>query len=401
MIMKTRSFFTLAGLAAAGLLFLTTQPSPAATLTIYQNDFESYSTVATSQADTSDADPIGLEWTISDDAPLGSAAESGVQVINWLTNSAGGANKALFLRPATAALLRLRDARSGSRYQFDFWLYASKDAPANRGWFITVRGEGADNNGEDLLAYQTLRDSTNNLIRYYDGVVPAPTGWVTTSLLHATNQWQHHRMVIDPNALTFDLYLDDMGTPVLAGVDLSRSGMSTPTSITVSHEGNTADDGYFAIDDVSMMVENPMLDLATTFKEGFEGYAPRVNPEDDADPPAPWIISEGDGPGDGRARAPAKVQVVSTNVVAPRSGTNCLKVEYGQRAGATVAWGITPQADVQVTWWSLVPEATQLTGTDDKVVLRMSLYGAENGDTVAGDNALMGYGIRRQGPLAQ
>jgi hypothetical protein len=366
-------------------------PLLAATVTIYTNDFESYTTVATSLADeTTDADPIGLEWNMADDTPLGAADGSGVQVIDWLPGSGGGTTKALLLRSGTQAQIYLHDARSGSRYQLDFWVYSVKTPPANRGWYILLRGMGSDINGDDYLAYQSLRDSTTNTIRYYDGVGPGTAAWVNTGIPHATDAWQHHRIVINPNALTFDVYLDNMDTPVLTGGELSRCEVGVPTIVQLLHEGNTADDGYAVIDDLRVTVDDA-VDLATTFADGFESYPARVNADDDADPQGSWITTEVDGTGAGRVRAQGKVQVVDSSVVTPHSGTKCLKLEAGQRAGSTIAWGLPSQSDVEITWWARVPASV-----DGQVAnyLRMSLYGAENGNTVAGDNALLGYGSR-------
>ncbi|MGC8990033.1 MAG: hypothetical protein ACP5MD_07925, partial [Verrucomicrobiia bacterium] len=112
-----------------------------------------------------------------------------------------------------------------------------------------------------------------------------------------------------------------------------------------------------------------------------------------ADPQGPWITVETDGTGTGRALAPNKVQVVDSSVVAPHSGSKCLKIEGGQRAGVSLAWGVPPQRDVQITWWARVPESQPLYGAEANY-LRMSRYGAENGNNLAGDNALLGYGIR-------
>jgi hypothetical protein len=383
--------------ATALLLLLAVAPLQGATVTIYENDFESYADVAAGFDDESDADPTGIEWNIADDTGLNPATPgAGVQVINWLTNNAGQPNKALLLRSSSQAQINLRDVRSGSRYQLDFWVYSVKTPPADRGWYILLRGQGADINANDYLAYQSTRD-TRNEIRYYDGVGPGAAAWVDTGIQHATNAWQHHRIVINPNALTFDVYLDDMDTPVLTGADLSRCETPVPTIIQIYHEGNSADDGYAIVDNISFAVDDA-VDLSTTWTEGFEDYPARVNFDDDANPASPWIITEVDGTGTGRLRAPGKIQVVDSTVVTPRSGNKCLKLEGGQRAGASIAWGTPPQTDVQITWWARVPEAIQSSPTADAVFLRMSVYGAEGASTIAGDSALLGYGIRRQGP---
>ena len=196
-------------------------------------------------------------------------------------------------------------------------------------------------------------------------------------------------MIIDPNALTMDIYIDNMVTPVKSAVDLARSGSVMPTMFRILHEGNSADDGYFALDDFSLTVDGS-VDLATPFTEGFESYPARVNPTDNANPLGPWITTEAAGTGTS-ARAPTKVQVVDSSVVTPHSGTKCLKIEGGPRAGASIAWGAPPQSDVQITWWARVPAS--VAGTT-ATYLRMSLFGAEDGNRLAGDNALLGYGAR-------
>lgn len=376
--------------AALGSLLLACAMAAQATaaVTIYSDDFESYSGAAASLEDTADADPANAAMVIVDDDPVDGVATSGVQVINWQAHS--GTN-ALLLRPGTEAQVHLKNARSGSRYQLDFWLYTAKGA-GDRNFYLILRGEGADNNGDDYLAYRSDRSTTTG-IWYYDGVGPEAAAWVDTGATHTDNVWQHHRMVIDPNALTFDLYLDNMETPVLAGADLARPDAPVPTVLRIVNEGNSADDGYFIIDDLSLTVEGA-LDLATPIKEGFESYTARTSPDDDADPAGPWITTEAYGTGGGKERTPTKVQVVGTDVIAPHSGTKCLKLEGGQRAGASIAWGVPLQSDVQITWWANVPAS--IAGATANY-LRMSLYGEENGNAIAGDDALLGYGSRQAG----
>ncbi len=378
-------------LAAAGICLCAATSLSAATATIYSNDFEAYTDLATSFEDIADADPTGVEWNVSDDTALAPTdAGAGAQVINWLTNASGGANKSLLLRPSSEAQVMLRGARSGSSYQLDFWTYAVREAASDRNFYIVLRAEGADNNGDDCLAYQVNRATGSTILRYYDGVGPGTAAWVNTTANQTVNQWQHHRIVLNVNALTFTLYVDDMVTPAVANVDISRPDSSVPTQLRIINEGNSANDGYYAIDDITLTVEDS-IDLTTPFTEGFEAYAARTSATDDADPQGPWVTSETDGIGSGKLRAPVKVQVVGTDVVTPHSGTQCLKVEYGQRAGASIAWGVTPQSDVQITWWAYVPSSA--TGGDHNY-LRMSLYGTEGGNTYAGDCALLGYGCR-------
>lgn len=371
---------------------LVTGTATAATVTLYTNDFEAYSAVATDWNDTADADPVGTEWMVTDDTALNpTTAGMGVQVINWRAHSG---SKALLLRSSSEAQIHFPGPRSGSRYQLDFWLWVEK-GPGDRNFYFILRGEGADHNGDDFVAYRSDR-GTSYTIWYYDGVANGNVGlWVNTGQTHVEGGWQHHRWVIRPNELKMDLYLDDMNTPVATNVDLARCEIAVPVMLRIVHEGNSDNDGFFILDDISFTVDDS-VDLSATFTEGFENYAARTSPDDDADPAGPWITVETDGTGQGRALAPGKVQVVDSTVVTPHSGNKCLKLEGGQRAGVSIAWGVPPLTDVEITWWARVPEAVQSSPTADANLLRMSLYGAENLNTWAGDNALLGYGIRRQ-----
>lgn len=372
---------------------LAANQASAATVTIYTNDFESYSAVATGWDDTADADPVGTEWQVRDDTALNPTTPGmGVQVINWKARSG---NKALLLRSSSEAEINFPGPRSGSRYQLDFWLWVEKGTTGDRNFYFILRGEGADFNGDDYLAYRSDR-GTSYTIWNYDGVANNNAGlWVNTGQTHTEGGWQHHRLVIRANELKMDLYLDDMDTPKVTNLDLARCEVAVPVMLRILHEGNSADDGFFVLDDISLTVDDS-VDLSTTFTEGFESYAARTNPNDDADPAGPWITVETDGTGTGRALAPGKIQVVDSTVVTPRSGNKCLKLEGGQRAGVSIAWGVPPMTDVEITWWARVPEAFQSSPTADANLVRMSLYGAENMTNFAGDNALLGYGIRRQ-----
>ena len=382
--------------AAALVCGLATQLG-AATTTIYSNDFESSTDVATSPADTTDADPAGLEWSIVDDAALDpTTAGAGVQVINWLTNTAGNPTKCLLLRASSEAQINLRNAKSGTRYQFDFWAYIARDAASDRSFYILLRGEGNDYNGADYIAYRTDRATGSSKLFLYDGVKSAP-GWVDIGGSYVSYVWQHHRLVIDPNTQLVSVYVDDMVTPVTTVGRVARSEVAVPTLVRIVNEANSINDNWWALDDFSLTVENDPS-LAPTFEEGSESYPARVSASDDADPAGPWITTETDGVSDGGGRpaAPQKVQVVDSSVVAPHSGSQSLKLESGQRAGVSLGWGDTPQRDVQITWWARVPQAVQSSPTADAVYLRMSLYGVEGASSYAGDCALLGYGIRRQ-----
>jgi hypothetical protein len=357
----------------------------AAPATIFEDNFDSYSGPATSLTDTNSANPPGLQTIVTDDdpvAPLG--AGTGVQLVNWM---AASGTQSLLIRSGSEAQVQIQRPRSGSRYQLDFRLNTAKGA-GDRNFYLIVRAMGNDTNGEDFMAYRSDR-AAGNATFYYDGI--GTGGWTPTPVSHVDGQWEHHRFIFDMRTLTFDLYVNDMTTPVVADGEISRSGAAVPTSIILRHEGNSEDDGYFAIDDLSLTVEDSR-DLSSTFSEGFESY-PAAAPDstDDANPLGPWITNEADGTGDLKPLNPVKVQVVDSATIAPHSGTKALKIEGGQRAGVTFAWGSAPENDVQITWWARVPASVDGVQAN---YLRMSLYGIENGRADQGDSALMGYGSR-------
>lgn len=374
----------LAGWLSAGVLMALPLAVSAQSVTVISEDFESQPVATTSLSDTQDADPAG-PYITNDDDPLGSAAGSGVQVAGWQAKSG---TKSLLVRSNSETRLQIHQPRSGSRYQLDFQIY-SHMGTGDRNFYIITRSLGADNNGMDFIAYRADRGASTGIF-YYQGI--GASGWSQVPGAERTEDgWQHHRFVIDITTQTYDLYLDDMENPVLTGAYLSRAMTAVPTEIFIRHEGNSADDGYFLIDDISLTVEGSTDLSEGPFIEGFEEYPVMANFDDDADPGVPWITNEAVGTADGAPLDPSKVQVVGSNVTAPRSGSKCLKIEGGQFAGATYAWGVAPQQDVQITWWAKVPASVR--GTEANY-LRMSLYGVEQGVTAQGDAALMGYGSR-------
>ena len=96
------------------LLCFAAGPLLGATATIYSNNFEGYTTVATSLADITNANPTGVEWNIADDTALDPTTKgAGVQVINWLTNHDGTVgNKSLLLRSSSEADVYLTNTKS-------------------------------------------------------------------------------------------------------------------------------------------------------------------------------------------------------------------------------------------------------------------------------------------------
>lgn len=251
---NSRSYFLL---SAIGAICCGAPQLHAATSVVYGNNFETYTNAASSFADVSDADPVGVEWNIADDAALlPTTAGAGVQIINWLTNATGAVNQSLLLRAGTEAQVFLRNAKSGSQYQLDFKTYAVREATSSQNFLVVLRGEGSDYNGDDYLAYRVDRATNSTALYYYDGVGPGAAAWTLVGANQTTDKWQHHRIVIDPNAMTYSIYVDNMETPVKTGADLARPEVGVPTILRLVNEGNTADDGYYAIDDFTLTVED-------------------------------------------------------------------------------------------------------------------------------------------------
>jgi hypothetical protein len=351
---------------------------------IMSEGFESEAVAAASVDDLQDADPTVANFTVTDDDPAEGTAGSGVQIVGW---EAATGSKALMVRSGSEAQVQLADTRSGSTITLDFNLYVEKGS-GDRNFYVIVRAMGADQNGLDFLAYRSDR-AASPAIFWYDGI--GSNGWMDTGATHVESTWQHHRIVFDMAAQTFSLYIDDMDTAVVTDAEFSRAGGAIPSYIRLNNEGNSADDGFCLFDDLSMTVTDS-VGLDTTFTEGFETYpAASGASTEDLDPQGPWVTVEADGVDNGLPVNPAKVQVVDSSVVAAHSGTNSLKLEGGQTAGSTFAWGTPPKRDVEITWWAWVPESVPATTAN---YLRMSLYCLENGLGSGGDCALLGYGSR-------
>lgn len=352
---------------------------------VISEGFETQPTASTGLADTSDADPVA-PLVVTDDDPLGSIAGSGVQVAGW---SAKTGTKSLLVRSGSTAILQILKPLSGTRYQVDFEILSSM-GQGDRNFYVTLKSEGLDNNGDDFLAYRADRANPGSKqLFYYQGI--GQKTWTAVEGKERTEGgWQHHRFIIDMATQTFDLYLDDLTTPAVTGALLSRPGAPVPTAIILRNEGDTANDGYFLIDDISVKVQGSK-DLSTPTTEGFENYPAAENFADDADPGASWVTTEVAGSGEGMPLDPLKIQVVNAAVVPPHSGAKCLKLEGGQQAGISYAWGSGPEQDVEITWWARVPESIKGATAN---YLRMSLYGVEGGRADQGDAALLGYGSR-------
>jgi hypothetical protein len=363
------------------------------TVAIYSENFDSYTSyAATNLYDTTYAFPTGAPpaLVIVGNNPYGWPAASGVQLINWLSHSG---TQSLLVRSGCEADINLFNTRSGSRYQLDFWLYVHKSGTngtaGTRNWFMRPGGMGTDNNGDDYIAYRSDRAAGSDKIYNYNGI-DTPANWIYIGTNNTEDVWQHHRLSVDTLARIATIYIDDMTNAVYSG-HIARPYVAVPTIWRLQNEGTTANDGWYAIDDLSLTVDNAVTNLATAFTEGFESYTAGNNPAG-----GPWITVACDGTASGSALDPAKVQVVDTNTVTPHSGTKCLRIQGGQFAGATFAWGggTLPQPDVQITWWTMVPSAIGSSATADEMPLRMAFYDTEGGSAYAADSADLGYGIR-------
>jgi hypothetical protein len=352
------------------------------TVLVYTNSFESYTNyAATNLTDTAYAFPsqAGPDMVLVANNPKGWAAGSGVQLINWLAHSG---TQSLLVRGGAEADINLYQARSGSRYQIDFWLYVHKEGSAGN-FYMHLGAMGADSNGDDYTTYRSDR-AAGNKITTYNGI-DKPVAWVNIGATNQQDVWQHHRLSVDTASRVMTVYIDDMTNPVFSG-HIARPDVPVLTFWRLKNDGTTAQDWY-AIDDLSLTVDNALTSLAAPFAEGFESYTTGTNPAG-----GPWITVASDGIGTSATGLnPSKVQVVDSSVATPHSGSKCIMLQGGQRAGVSLAFGTPPQSDVKITWWAKVPAAP---AQSDAVCLRMSLYGAENGNTYSGDSALLGWGIR-------
>ena len=400
----------------------------AATVTLVNENFDSYGGAATSFTSTAVAIPntdyIRVEDGLAQaDAP-GGLGFNGVQLINW-ASAPGSAPNCMLLRPNTAFRCNL-DPRGGTNYTWDFWMLSSKSGTADRGFRISLVEEGADQNEQDFLIFRSGQAATTantaltglpaaidgvDIIQAFNGFsaasgMPGPNSWVTISNTAAgtpsfvtNNVWNHYRIVADAVARTFRYYVNDMVTPVNALSSLSRPQNLPVTSIRFANEGNSADDGYTLIDNVSLTVDGNFISLADgSFADGFEGYAAsnsgNTNSADN-NPGGAWVTAETTGVGANNYFAPTRVQVVDSTITAPHGGSKCLMVWQKQTSGASISWGQATNDDVRITWWAKVPGQTN--AGVDAVYLRVSLYAWEADYSSASDTILIGYGRRQTG----
>lgn len=392
----------------------------AATVNVFTNSFDTFTDVATSLTDNANANPpaafgpntVTVESDRANATPLaiGSFGGNGVQVINW--DSASAPNSIL-LRPGAIIHCNFHP-RSGTNYTLEWKMKTKKSTTSNRGFRISLRSQGADINadGTDFVIWRTMQTETTNAVagnsgiegvdyfQSYNGIAgtPGSVNWVTmtnagTGLREGipNNVWQSYKVVADSVGRTWALYIN--GALVNGTNYCARQADMIPAAIRFENEGANNKD-YFLVDDINLTVDGNLVDLNSPIVEGFESYPARTSPTDDADPQGPWVVAEVVGTGAGALADLTKVQVVDSSVTAPRSGTKSLKLEGGQIAGASVAWGATPQTDVKITWWQKVPS----TSAGNTMYLRVSVYGWETRTSAASDSLLFGSGHRSSAP---
>ena len=429
---QLRRLARLSSVWATVLIFATTLRLPAATLTLFTNNFDAFTDVATNLTDIANANPpavFGLNTVnvVNDRAnatplEIGSFGANGVQVINW-DAAPGSAPNSLLLRPGGIIHCNVFP-RGGTNYTLEWKMKTRKADGSDRGFRISLRSQGADINadGTDFVIFRTLQTATTNLIagtssggvittnsgingvdgfQAFNGIVGTPVagGWVTiTNTVTGqpewitNNVWRSYKVVADSVGRTFALYID--GALVNGTNYCARQVEMVVAAIRFENEGSANKD-YYLIDDVRLTVDGTFTDLNSTITEGFESYPYAASPTDDADPKGAWIVGEVASTGSTVAAAPTKVQVVTNS---PHSGTQCLKLEGGQIAGASIAWGATPQTDVKITWWQKVP-VTPNNNAIASVYLRVSVYGWETRDSASSDTLLFGSGHRNAAPF--
>gem|GEM_PF-381996 len=393
----------------------------AATITLVDENFDSYTGAATSLSDLKVAVPDSNYIRVEDGLAIGNAPGglgfNGVQLINW-DSAPGSAPNCMLLRPNTAFRCNL-DPRGGTNYTWHFWMLSSKSGTADRGFRISLVEEGADQNEQDFLIFRSGQAATAttsgvdgvDILQAFNGFNAAsgtvgPNSWVTISNTAAgtpswvtNNVWNHYKIEADAIGRTFKFYVNDMVTPVNAVNSLSRPQNLPVTGIRFANEGNSSDDGYTLIDNVSLTVDGEFISLASgPFTDGFENYSAsnsgNTNSADN-NPGGAWVTAETTGVGNNNYFAPTRVQVVDSTVTAPHGGSKCLMVWQKQTAGISISWEQATNDDVKITWWAKVPGQTN--AGVDAVYLRVSLYAWEADYSSASDTLLFGYGHRQTG----
>lgn len=418
------------GAVLSGLLLGSTLQ--ASTVTLCNENFDSFPGAVTSFTNTSVAVPISDYIRIEDGvAYQGSpyaVGFNGVQLVTgWIPSSPYNSGNAMLLRDNTAFRFNV-DPRGGTNVTWEFSMLSSKSGTADRGFRMSILEEGADQNEQDSVIFRSGQAATASnttqpggigvdgvdIIQAFNGFntasgVPLPNQWVTVTNAAAgmavfitNNVWAHYKVVLDAATRKFSFYVNDMVTPVAVQVAAARPQNLPITSIRFAHEGNSADDGYTLIDNVKLTVDGDFISLANgAYSDGFEAYAASTSATigtADSNPGGAWVTCETSTPGANAALTNTRVQVVDSSVTAPHSGSKCLMVSQAQTAGVSLSWGQATNEDVKITWWAKVPGVTNAgTLNPDAVWLRVSLYGWEADYSSASDTMLFGYGHRAAG----
>lgn len=404
----------------------------AASVTLVNENFDSYAGAVTSSSSLAKAIPNTDYIRIEDGIAFANSPDglgfNGVQLTSgWFPSSAHNSGNAMLLRPNTAFRCNL-DPRGGTNYVWEFSMLSSKSGPADRGFRISILEAGADQNEQDSVIFRSGQASTTNnlaqpggigvdgvdIIQAFNGFntasgVPLPNQWVTmsntvaaTPIFITNNVWAHYKIVLNAVSRKFELYVNDMVTPKSVNNAAARPQNLPITSIRFANEGNSADDGYTLIDNVSLTTDGNFVSLAGgSTTDGFEAYTASDSATTNSannNPGGAWVVSETTGAGANADLAPTRVQVVDSSVTAPHSGGKSLMVSQGQTSGASLSWGQATNEDVRITWWAKVPGVTNSgTVNPDQVWLRVSLYGWEADYSSASDTMLFGYGHRAAG----
>ncbi len=400
----------------------------AAPITLVNENFDSYAGAATSFSSIAvnfpNTDRLRVEDGLAQGDAPGGLGFNGVQLAStWILASAYNSGNAMLLRPNTAFRCNL-NPRGGTNYVWEFSMLSSKSGTADRGFRVSLLMEGADQNATDDIIFRSGQFTTTSaaaitaglpgvdgvdIIQAFNGFsaasgTPGPNNWLTVSNTAAgtpsfvtNNVWAHYKIEHDAPTRTFKYYVNDMVTPVNAVVYCARPQNLPVAQIRFAHEGNSADDGYTLIDNVSLTVDGTFVDLgAANITEGFEGYAAsnsgNTNTADN-NPGGAWVTSETSGVNNNNIITPTRVQVVDSSVTAPHGGSKCLMVSQGQTSGSSISWAQATNDDVKITWWAKVP-ITPNNNAIFSVYLRVSVYAWEANYSAASDTILFGYGHR-------
>ena len=121
------------------LLLLGLAPLRAATVTLYENDFEAYTEVATSLADeATDADPTGASGLFKAMIRWRRSGQR-VQVINWLAHSG---NQSLCCAAGRRFNFTCRTC-GAAPVTPEYWMHVVREPTSDRNFYVILGGMGA------------------------------------------------------------------------------------------------------------------------------------------------------------------------------------------------------------------------------------------------------------------